>query len=548
MKKDKILEFLNPPGLGSKQLVIKNEYMTQFQKDLRGYQACYDGELFKDASRVHKWGTQIFMDLDITRDQWIPRFVPGIAKELVTTVSSYLTGKEKFPSVRMAAKVGFSKLPEAPPLSKGENPLPPEELEKQKTAKALSCFVQEVLEKSDFENQISQALDKALVKSESVLLINYNAGKFWLSHPDREWCTWEYSKNDPSELASFRESYFFTREGDKDSAGHPITYIFAREIDAVKWIESETPLISKQDGSVELGKTKEIYNEAHGFPFIPVEIFETVDKKSLYAGGVKDNIKGYIESYNDVHCGVFGNVRPQWVLLQDETSDGDYAAMPGESANAKKPLVPGRLWELRGKGIQSFSSQADSYQIGLDVLDRERADLRQEVSIIDIPPDVELSGVALMLKFGPQYASIDRWRVRVASPMSRTIKKLSYGAWVMRGSLRLDPNIAIPTTMEYDSMKVELDWGQIIPVTPGVIGEEINNAASAVRENLLSLDTAQDYTMAHFNVRDTQAEKAKIAMEKAERAEAQIQLADAAFKRMNKKENQAFQPEDLPNV
>lgn len=533
---------LEAPGANARQLVIKKEYLTPFQKEILEYQACYDGRLFDDKKRKYPWGQQYDpdRDLDIERDQWIPRFIPGLAKELVQTLSSYLTGRDKFPSIRAASKEPlFQGLEiEKPEEQEGTEPPEPEELQRRAQEKALNQFVSELLgsDQADFNSQVSAALDKALVKGESVVLTRFYGGRVWLTLPDREWCNWTFDQKDPTKIVRFTETWFFTRPGKKDPAGNDQVYLFRRTIDQATWLEEEIPLIKRQGEDKEsLGPSVITFSAPHGFDFCPVTIFESVDCRSIYADEMLCNIRGYIESYNDVHCGTFDNMRPQWVALR-KAAEASYAAQkaarPGGEDDDEQPLVKGRLWNLSADSIQSFANQTAGYEMGNLILAAEKGEIRGQAKIIDIPPDTDLSGRALVMLFGPQYAAIDRWRNRCEKAFRDLILKIIKAALSRLSELVIGPDIPTPTAAKNLQLKISLDWGQLIPVTPEIVSAELDNVTRAVDACLLSQKTAQEYTLPLFHVEDIECEREQIEREKAERAAAEMEIAAANFESM----------------
>lgn len=550
-----ILAFFSPPGAEEKKILIRNEYLTDYQKNLLDAQRAYDGCLFDgDPNRRYEWGTRLdSRGNDVERDWWKPRFMPSLAKDLVKTVSSYLTGKDKFPTIHPIGKAEFEVKP-----GNGEAKKTPEEQEREQR-RLFADWFKALKESLDFENQVAQCLDNMLVKGQAPLMLSFYGGRLWYLHPAREWCNWSYSENRPDQLALFRESYFFTRHGDVDPVSlDPIIYLWVREITGKTWTETETP-IKKSEVGEKLGETVILKQYEHKLPFFPVIIYETPDQRGVLTENVIRNLRGYIESYNDMHCGAFKNAQPQWVLLKDPEADRSLAAKlparPGEaqsaaSASDRTPLEPGLMWELYGRQIQSFENNAQGYEMGLQVLESEKSDLRQSVDIIDIPPDSEMSGKALMLRFGPQYSSIDRLRVRVSSAIRETAIKTMWAGFLYQSELVLSEDAPRPRKMDGESLSADLDWGQLIPITSDVIAEEVANASDARDAGFLSTETAQERILPMFNVSDIEGEKERIRREKEEKELNDIALADAAFKKMTKvdKQTNTDQSEDLENV
>lgn len=527
-----IQTLLEPPGAAERVLKIRDEYLTPYQKDLLKYRKCYQGKLFDELSRLYPWGTQMSGDRDIERREWIPRFIPSIAKELAQTLASYLTGKDKFPSITLATTV--------PPF--GALPIDPAAEDKEAAQAraqnlALNKFVRDVLEQADFQTQVANALEQALVMEEQPVLTRFYGGRIWVTMPDRVWCTWEYSDKDPCKITVFKERWFFTRPGEKDEYGRDRVWLFRRTIDERTWLEEEVPIIVDKDRNERPGTPEIVFQGKHGFNYCPCSIVPGIERKSIYADEVMGNIKGYIESYNDVHCGVYSNSQPQWVTLSKDTTDDAYAAARPGADEDEEPLVRGRLWRIKADSIQSFANQTAGYEMAEKINQAEKSDIRTGAHIVDIPMDTELSGKAIMLLFGPQYAFIDRWRGAVEKALRDLIVKVILAAAAHIGKLLVGPDTAAPKGLRAENLIITLDWGQMVPVTPESVSLELENVIRAKDAGLLSEESAQEYILPLFGREDIEGERERLAKEKAQKQEDDLALAEAAFKLSQNKEN-----------
>lgn len=517
-----IKNLLEPPGASERILVVRKEYLTDYQKELLEYRRCYDGQLFDEIARRYPWGQQMDSSgRDIERREWKPRFIPDVAKELAQTLASYLTGKDKFPSITLTS---------TEPLFEGLETDPQAEdtvsAAERAQSLALNTFVRDLLEMTDFQTKVALALEKSLVNEEQPVLIRFYGGRLWLTMPERVWCDWEYSEEDPTRVSVFKERWFFKRPGVKDKDGKDVIFIFRRTIDDKMWIEEEIPIIVDEHGNEKPGTPEILFEKPHGFDFCPFGLLPGIDESSIYAGVALGNIKGYIESYNDVHCGTYDNMKPQWVTL---TKSGEPSLAAGADGEDDEPLVRGRLWSLNADSIQSFANQVAGYEIGEKINNTERADIRRAAHVVDIPADTELSGRAIELLFGPQYAYIDRWRGAVEKSLKDLVIKILQAAVAHLSRLVIGPGTPRPGPIKAESIIVTLDWGQMLPVTPESIGLELDNVTRAVDAGLMSKKRAQEYTLPLFGVEDVEGERAQLAQEKEERDQADLMLADAAF-------------------
>lgn len=530
---------LTPPGKGERNIILKKEFMTKTQERLLSYQKCYEGKLFDEECRRYPWGQQMdFFGNEISQDRWKPQYMPSIARELVETVSAYLTGKDKFPSVTVEAssEIPFSDLPEPSETESTEenDESPAEEAQED----ALSSFVRCLLEHSCFEEKTADALDAMLIKGKQPLLIRIYGGRTWLTVPDSTWCSWDYDEDDPAILTHYQEAFFFTRAGDVTKEGQLIEYLYLRQVDAERWYEAEIPLEKDLNGKLSLGEPVVLFDEDHGFDFCPVALFETDTGDGLYANEVLENIRGYIKGYNNVNCGIEENMRPQWVLLKDTNERNLAAGTPG--GGEEEPLRRGRLWQLRGSSIQSFANQTAGYEMAsATIKDGGRAELRQAAHVIDIPPGTELSGRALLMMFAPQYASIDRLRARVTKAIEDLIQKIVRAAMTRLAELKFKQPIPLPAVSTLEGLQVSLDWGQLMPITPDVVKEELSNVIEMISNELMSQESAQAYMLPFFHIKDIDGERRKIAAEKEAKQQTELAMAKAAFDMNNP-------PEEVP--
>ena len=511
-------------GQSQRKLKLKKAYLTEHQKKLMQYKKCFVGQLFDEPGRIYKWGTQLSPDKHkVRRDQWMPRFVPQIAEDLVSTHSAYLTGEDKFPCINAtSAAPGLYTGLEVPEGWEGK-----EEKGQQKAgADALQAWATHVLTESDFQGSVSQAIDKALYMEETPVLLRKHGNKIWQTTADPTWCQWGYSDQDQDVITWFKESYFFTRDNDVDKDGTPNEYMFYRLINETDWIEMEFPIVVDPLTQEEtLGEPKVIYDKPHGLDFCPVGI-ASVGRPSLFAGKMIDNIKGHIEWYNDNKTGIRHNAAPQWAILKERGDSGLQANRPGSSKD--KPLTKGALWELEGRSLQSFTNQVDAYVQEGEAIEQEETSIRRSAKTIDIPVDNEQSGRALTIRMAPQFTRIDQYR----AVLGKFIKDLAYKVLAMAHKLGLELPDGIKAPATIAQLKISLDWGNVLPVTPEQIQLEHQNCSGMIADGLMSKKSAQSYLLPLFGIEDIEQERIQIALEKEEAAQSDIALANAAFQQM----------------
>ena len=524
-------------GSGARQIIIKTELLSEKQKKRLEWQRCYEGKLFDDQNRTYKWGTQAdFFGNEIDRDRWKPLYVPSIAKDMVKTLSSYLVGKDKFPSINITSTEQHFEPLEIPPGYENDKAAGQAKAQ----AEALQTWAKAVLDQVDLVGVVRVALREALVKEDSAVLVRYFGGHMWATVPDRTWCSWSYSENDGKTLDRFTEMYFFKRQGVTNDNGSDKEFVFFRELTTTHWIDHEIPLDPRGDGKTELGDPIVIFDGPHGFDFCPVVAYENVDCESIYADEVLCNIKGHIEGCNDVKAGIRKNAQPQWVLLKESGDSAHIAEMPGADEDA--PLKSGKLWELEGRSVQSFANGTDGYEMAVKDLDNERYEIRSSANIIDIPADNEQSGRALALRLSPHYSAIDQLRGSIERSIKETVTKLLLGAMTRIKDLVLDEGV--PRPKKLTAFKVALDWGGLMPVTPEIVKQEFENIGTLREQGLMSKKSAMEYSLPLVNIEDIDAEMRQLDIEHEKEEENSARLAEAAFGAMKDDDNEAEDEDD----
>lgn len=513
------------PGLDARIVVLKENLLSDLQKELLRFERCYRGKQFDEITRVYAWGTRLIGKNKITRDQWKPRFIPPLAKELVKTHSAYLMGNDKFPSINVKSSQALYSQLDIPEGYEGDT----ETGQAKAQADTLQTFARSVLEQAKAQLRVTSAVEKALVKRQQPVLIQVYAGKVRYALPDRTWCNWGRSDENPDEIDWFQESYLFRRAGDESKD----EYLYQRRVDTERWQELEYPIIVDSEGKHKLGEPVVLLDEAHGLDFCPVVIFPDDESiaVSLFEDGMDENIKGHIEMYNDVRWGVFSNADPQWVLIKDAGDEAQRAGRPGQKDD--EPLKKGDLWELIGSSIQSFANQTEGYVLAGETLEKEEALIRRASNTIDIPLDNDQSGRALEYRLMPQFAAIDRYRVGIDESLTLLVWKSLLAAVAYADSLVLPEGVQAPRSL--DGVTIELDWGEMETVTPALVMEYLSNIREMLDMKLLSHRSAQNQSLPLVRIEDIEAERRQIQIEEDERRQDEISLADAAFDAMKDK-------------
>lgn len=498
----------------SRQVIPPPFGLTPFQEQLQLYRRCYQGKLFDNDGRRVPWG-QRYDDLgrSIDRKTWKPVVRPAIAKIMAHTHQAYLVGADKMPSLSIVSK-DPEPFPGLEPLPDIDNP----ELAKSMAQKrALQTFLDELMCESDFQQVIEDATLEALTLKEQPVLLRFYGGLPFYTLPDRLWCDWGFSDINPRELAWFEEKYFFKRkEGKKEKE-----FLYRRYIDASRWSEWEievTDQVKLNDDQL-LEMPDPLSDVVHNLGFVPVTIVKF--KQSLFADEMVDNIKGYIEYRNNIMSGVSGNMDPQRVLLNKPNGPKPKGKPGDDDAEA---LQRGALWELEGDSITSFANDTEGYKVAQVDIAEAKDDLFQAARVLMIPPDNEQSGRALTIRMAPQFAETMRLRNDVGKAIQEMGQKLILSA------LKVKNKLDCPAPTQLKQFKVQLDWGQLIPVTPEDIKLELENTDLAVNSEkpLISTRTARRYIGPYFGIEDQGEEDEQIEKEQLEARERQQEMIDAA--------------------
>lgn len=503
----------------SREIIPPPTGYSKFQEQLIQYRKCYKTELFDEDCRRVPWG-QRYDDLgrQIDRKNWKPVVKPSIGKIMVHTQQAYLVGADKFPSISLVSKDEIP-YPGLDPLVDVNDPELAASLAQKRE---LQTFLDDLLKAARLQDLVEDAVLEGLTLKEQPILLRFYDGYPYYTLPDRLWCDWGYFERNPRELEWFEEKFFFKRK----VQGKEKTFLYKKRIDSVSWAEWELEITDEtkpnDQGEFEFGTP--IYTVDHKLGFTPVSIVKF--KASMFADEVIDNVKGYIEYRNNIMAGVSGNMDPQRVLLTKPKGPGT-AGRPIEDDN--EPLEKNALWELEGDSIQSFANDTEGYKVAQTDIAESKDDLYQAARILVIPPDNEQSGKALMVRLAPQIAENMRHRSDLGYALVDIVEKLVKGALKVRLKM---PDLNVPTAL--NNFTVQLDWGQILPVTPESIQVEIQNVDAAVVGGYLSKRTARRYIAPFFNVEDIAEEEEQIEKEQMEAQQQQLDMQAAAFEMQNK--------------
>jgi len=509
---------VHPPQ--AREIIPPPTGYSKFQEQLIDYRRCYKTELFDEDCRRIPWG-QRYDDLgrQIDRKNWKPVVKPAIGKIMVHTQQAYLVGADKFPAISLVTK-DEAPFPGLDPLDDVDDPELAASLAQKR---AVQSFLDELLKASRLQDMIEDAVLEGLALKEQPVLLRFYDGYPYYTLPDRLWCDWGYFERNPRELEWFEEKYFFKRK----VMGKEKTFLYKKRIDSIAWIEWELEITDKTDlddqGEIDFGVP--LFALKHGLGFVPVSIVKFKD--SMFSDEMIDNIKGYIEYRNNIMAGVSGNMDPQRVLLTKPKGPGT-AGRPGD-AEDDEPLQRGAVWELEGDSIQSFANDTEGYKVAQTDIAESKDDLYQAARIMVIPQDNEQSGKALMLRLGPQIAENMRHRSDLGYSIVDIVEKLVKGSFKVQLKL---PEVEIPTGLK--TFTVQLDWGNLLPVTPESIQLELQNTESAVMNGFLSKRTARRYILPFFNVEDIAEEEEQIEKEQMESQQQQLDMQAAAFEISNK--------------
>ncbi|MEZ0371635.1 MAG: hypothetical protein ACAI44_21265 [Candidatus Sericytochromatia bacterium] len=512
----KLANLTRNPGTQERKLKIRSGGQTDFQKLLIDYRRCFEGKLFDEKTRRYTWGQRFDPGGNrLSRKLWKPLFIPSIARDMVETHVSYITGEDKFPTITVTS-------PDQGLFDGLETPEGYEDAaegQAKAQADALQAWAAAVLRQAKLEEMTHEATQESLILGQCPVLIRTYGTKVWLTSVDRTWCHWSYTEEDPDELEAFTEAYFFTRE---DEEGKEQEYFFERIIDRDSWTQWEKRVVKGSNGQEMLEESEPTFTNDHGLGFCPVVVFAMPEDQSLFANEVLGNVKGHIEWYNDIKAGIRNNMDPQWVLLK--TASGPRpAGRPGDKD--KKPLEKQTLWELEGEQLQSFANETGGYEIARKSLGDECSDLRRYSHIIDIPPDNSQSGVALALRLAPQIAAVSRFRNTIGEALRALVTKTLRVAAVAKG-LALPEEVRTPSSLK--TFTVSLRWGSVMPVTPEVVAQELDNHERMVDKRFMSLHTSQAQILPLAGVDDVEAERIRIQQEKEADDEEQLALLEAA--------------------
>lgn len=452
------------PDNAARLIEIKLNGLSPEQQRIQRLQDCYHGRLFDDPKRDQPWG-RLFdsSGRDIDKERWKPIFIPSIGKEIVHRHIDALFGGDSFPDIVPVTETEiFSPQDLVMAAAQEITGLDTEQAERQRRTminEKLAEFTKAILfDQADLMVKAAEIAAQAIVCEKAPVSIKFINGRACIESHDVKWSDWEFSPDDPTMIAWFREQYCY--EAFSPDTGKVRHYWYRYEIDqeaAYEWVIE----VGKKDKDKipQWGAPQNIY--PHNLGFCPLVIWEMPGCQSIFSDEIVNNIEGFIAFYNDVLTGLNANMNPQFALLRKE--DPDIPTLNSPPGTRKEPLKKGAVWQLTGDQLVKFASDTEGYISGMEQAGKMESNIKRAARIIDVPESTELSGEALRVLLKPMHSATMAFRTALGEggllPLAKMLLK---AAIILRAHLALPPNIAIPILPDFD---LKLDWGSLLPVT-----------------------------------------------------------------------------------
>lgn len=500
--------FEGPDAL-MRKIITRLHGLTPEQQLYEQYDRCYNCQLFDD--RYDRW--------DITYDQWgnyipqdmrKPLYHDPIGKEIVDTISAFVFGTDKFPSIVFKS---FQDLyPNHDLIEKaidnGEikeekvKELDEKKLNKLKiklSNQQLQKFATGILNSSLLNLPMLDAVRKALIIGKSIVVVKLIDGIFYL-----EVINFKNVRNIkmhpliPNKILSFSEIYAY-EDTDEQKPTETAIYWFRRDFTENEEIAYHPIKEDNRNGLPESWKWVRDSKRTikHNLGYCPAVMFNAPNEKSIFHGQL-DNIKQFIYSTNNLDVGYRQNMDPQWVAMFNEEAvlnNANFAAR-----------TKGGIWGFTGaKDVKPLTANFSGYDSARVHRKEKKADIMKACRVDWIPPSNQQSNAALITRMAPTLDAIGEYQVCFGDkgllPICEMIINISIDVTNRGEDILIRNDTIVPETNKFIC---SLGWGQKTPVTEDDIMKAITNALTAYKGGLVDLEHAVNKIAPFFNVVDVE--------------------------------------------
>lgn len=491
-----------------RKIIIKLHSLSPEQRMLDEYERCYSCHLFD--GRAYDW-SQDFSDYTgeyIKQDKRKPHFEDPIGKEIIDTISAFVFGSDKFPSIAFKAMQDIYPKEDLFERAIDDGTLKEEKLKElndreKKKLKVDLCndelhkLSSGILTPRLLNLPMLEATRQALIFGHSIVVIKLVDGVFYLEVINfKNVCNLEFHEFIPEKIMKFSEIYLY-EDVDKENPTRMANYWFRRDFTEKEEIYYQPIKENSQKGLPSTFRWERNGKKTvkHDLGFCPAILFKAPNGRSLFYGQL-ENIKNYIYYTNNIYSGTRKNMDPQYAVLFGEE------AMIDDSN--RSPKRKGGIWAFTGaKSIEAISPGSGGYDTAREFRKDLKKDIMKACRVDDVPANNQQSGAALTIRLAPTIDAIGEYRICFGEKglleVCEMILKIAILQQEKGKEILIRNNAIIPKS---DKFICSLGWGEKMPVTEDSIMKAITNSLTAYKGGLIDLEHAVKKIAPFFNVID----------------------------------------------
>lgn len=489
-----------------RRMIVRLHGLPPELKELEEYEQCYTGHLFADKTIPWSMEYDQYTGNMILEKQRKPYFCDPIGKEIIDTISAFVFGSDKFPSIsfKTTKNIYLDEDLQERAIDRGD--LDEEKIndmdDKQKKKldirlcnEELQKFALSILTPALLNQPVLEATRLALLMGRSIVILKSIEGVYYL-----EVINFKNVRNlvmdeiIPNKIKSFSEMYMF-EDNDPNDPTKTVIFYYRRDFNEKSEILYH-PIPEEKNRSFPKYMTWKIKNKIeHNFGFCPAVMFEAPNARSIFYGQV-ENIRAYIYLTNNIYSGLRNNMNPQWaLLLNDDGVDDDENYQPRRRGN---------IWAFSGaNSLDAIAPSTGGYDTAREFRKDLRKDILKSCRIDDIQPSNQQSGEALTIRMAPTLDAIGEYQICFGDKgllkLCEMILNISIIFKQRNQDILIRNDSIVPDEPYYIC---SLGWGEKMPVTEDTVLKAVTNALTAYKGGLMDLEHAVNYIAPYFNVID----------------------------------------------
>ena len=493
-----------------RKIIVKLHGLSPDQLELENYDRCYNSKLFDD--RKIDWSMMYnqYNGTYINKDFRKPHFQDPIGKEIIDSVSAFIFGSDKFPTIAFKAMsdVYDEDLVERA-IEKGEiesekvdemSDIERRNLEVDLCNEELHKFSSGVLTSALLNLPMLDGTRKALIGGYSVAVPKVLEGEYYIDVIHAK--NIRNMKMDPvvpNKIISFSEMYMF-EDTDPDKPTDKAIFWYRRDFTDKGEIVYKPIKEHSQKGLPESFKWEKDGKKSisHNLGFCPAILLKAPNGRSLFYGQI-ENIKSYTYLTSNIYNGIQQDMTPQWAVMFDQEAQLNYANFA--------PKMRGGMWAFMGaKSLQSIAPSSGGYDSAREFRKELKKDIMKACRLdVTDSADSRESSTSRMMRMAPTMDAIGEYRIcfgehglqklcEMIIKIAMILKKRGESIVIKNGALVPDG----------DNFICSLGWGEKMPITEDSIMKAITNSLTAYKGGLVDLEHAVQKIAPFFNVIDVE--------------------------------------------